>query len=413
MCIRDSRNAAYAPLADLGLIALVDDGNDSFAEPRAPYPHAREVVALRASLERSALLIAGYARTAEVQSLVDKGWLATLTHAPADNRRLGPMVRIAADTDLALERDPAARAARLPHDVFAAIRRGLASGPVLLQVPRAGYVAAASCADCRTPASCPTCRGRLHGERRDDGSLRLVCGTCGPLKGPWRCPECGSVRLRAPRVGVRRTAEELGKAFVQTRVVESWSGHLVDAVGDEPALVLATPGAEPTASGGYAAAVLLDTWLLLNRPELRASEEALRRWLAVCALVRPAERGGSVLAVGESDARALQALVRLDPIGYAERELAERRATGFPPASKLVTVEGAVATVDAYGAALKATGAELFGPAVVDTETWRLTARASISEAPKMLGALKAENGSRSSAKYPAARVRVDPQVIR
>ena len=283
---------------------------------------------------------------------------------------------------------------------------------MLLQVPRAGYVSAVSCEACREPARCPRCARVMRGERAS-GPLQLVCGSCGPLAGTWRCPSCGGGALRGPRVGVRRTAEELGKAFPQTRVIESWSGHLVDAVGDEPALVLATPGAEPAAFGGYSAAILLDTWLLLSRPELRAAEEALRRWLAVCGQVRPASAGGTVMAVGETDARALQALVRLDPVGFAARELAERRATGFPPASKLVTVEGPRTAVDAYAVALATIGgAERFGPVLIGDETWRLTARAELDLTPALLAALRQESGTRSAAKLPAVRVRVDPQVI-
>ena len=91
---------------------------------------------------------------------------------------------------------------------------------------------------------------------------------------------------------------------------------------------------------GYAGAVLLDTPLLLLRQDLRAAEEALRRWLNVVALVRSGADGGSVIAVGESSGRALQALVRVDPGGFAARELAERAAARFPPAVKLITIEG-------------------------------------------------------------------------
>ena len=42
-----------------------------------------------------------------------------------------------------------------------------------------------------------------------------------------------------------------------------------------PALVVATPGAEPRVEGGYGAAVLLDAWALLQRPDLRAVEDTL------------------------------------------------------------------------------------------------------------------------------------------
>ena len=38
----------FAPVAGLGLVVLWDDGDDLHAEPRAPYPHAREVLVLRA-----------------------------------------------------------------------------------------------------------------------------------------------------------------------------------------------------------------------------------------------------------------------------------------------------------------------------------------------------------------------------
>ena len=104
--------------------------------------------------------------------------------------------------------------------------------------------------------------------------------------------------------------------------------------------MVATPGAEPPAEGGYAGAVLLDTTTLLLRPDLRAAEEALRRWLNVVALVRSGADGGSVIAAGESSGRALQALVRTDPAGFAVRELAERAEAGFPPAVRMVRVEG-------------------------------------------------------------------------
>ncbi|WP_040160605.1 primosomal protein N' family DNA-binding protein [Nigerium massiliense] len=409
-----TRAAVYAPVPDLGLLVVVDDGNDTLSEPRAPYPHAREVAALRASVEHCALLFASYQRTAEVQALVAKGWLVPLALPFTAVRREGPLVRVASDTDRALDRDPAAFAARLPHDVFAVLRQGLASGPVLVQVPRAGYVSAVSCQTCREPARCPRCGQTLRGERDPAAGLRLVCPLCGPLRQPWRCDTCGDTRLRAPRVGVTRTAEELSRAFPGTAVVQSWSGHPVDAVGESPAIVLATPGSEPRPAAGYAAAVLLDSELLLTRPELRAAEEALRRWLTVCSLVRPGGEGGSVIAVGPADARALQALVRLDAPGFAERELAERAAASMPPVAKLVVIEGPADALPGYDdATAQVPGRELFGPLELSDDVFRLTLRAPASATVELLAGVKAESSRRSSRKVAGAvRVRVDPQVI-
>ncbi len=424
-----TRSAVFAPVRDLGLVVVWDEGNDAFAEPHAPYPHAREIAALRATLEPCALMLAGYGRTAEAQALAERGWLVPIAHDVRTTRRLAPAVRVAADHDRALDRDPDARAARLPHDVFTAIRAGLASGPVLLQVPRAGYAPSLACQRCRTRAHCPRCAHPLRGEQQG-GNLRLVCPVCGPVDGPWACPECGDRRLRAPRVGVVRTAEELGRAFPQTRVVQSWSGHKVAAVDDEPALVLATPGAEPTPSAGYAAAVLLDTGVMLGRPDLRAAEEALRRWFTVCALVRPAAEQGTVVAVGEADARALQALVRVDAPGFAERELAERVATRFPPAARMALLEGPRAFLDEAEAAWRPVpGAECFGPVPVEPDrpavvpgepgdpredgVWRATVRCPPGYGDALVAGLRDVHASRLARKAPGAmRLVIDPAAI-
>ena len=106
--------------------------------------------------------------------------------------------------------------------------------------------------------------------------------------------------------------------------------------------MIATPGAEPKGVGAdYAAALLLDGWALLGRLG-GAGEEALRRWLAAAALVRP---DGTVLVHADSALAATQALIRWDPVTFAERELAERAELGFPPAVRMAAATGEAAAV--------------------------------------------------------------------
>lgn len=408
-----TRSAGFAALPDLGLVALWDDGDDSWAEPRTPYPHAREVAALRAHTANCALLLAAHSRTAEVQRLVERRWLTPLALTPAQARGACAVVRVASDGDRALERDPQARVARVPHDVFDTVRAALAMGPVLISVPRAGYHPVVACAGCREVAVCPTCSQPLI----EAGNGQVACRWCGPVPQPWSCPVCGGHRLRTPVAGVKRTTEEFGKAFPGTRVVQSSAEVRLDSVEERPMIVLATPGAEPAARFGYAAAVLLDTAGLLHRPELRAGEEALRRWLAVTALVRPADEGGTVLVVGESSERGIQALVRLDPVGFAERELAERAEARFPPAAKLVTVEGDLAALDEALADLAlAPGVEVQGPfatPVAVGSIGRVTLRCSLQDGPPLVAAVRTLLATRSASKAEGAlRVRVDPQIV-
>lgn len=157
----------------------------------------------------------------------------------------------------------------------------------------------------------------------------------------FTCHHCGSHRLRSAVVGARRTAEEIGRAFPGVAVHTSGSGEVLASVGPEPAVVISTPGAEPVAEGGYTAVLLLDAWASLDLPVLDAPLESLRRWAAAAALVR---EGRAVVLSGVPEGVVLppvEALVRWDPAWLAERELAERRELGLPPAVRMAQLVGA------------------------------------------------------------------------
>ena len=158
--VAGTRAAMFAPVHDLGLVVIWDDGDDLHAEPRAPYPHAREVLALRAHRAGAAALIGGFARTAEATSLVSSGWAAALAAARPQVRASAPKIS-AAGADTELTRDSEARSARIPGLALRTARAGLARGPVLVQVPRRGYVTAVACENCRASARCAVCGGPL------------------------------------------------------------------------------------------------------------------------------------------------------------------------------------------------------------------------------------------------------------
>ncbi|MEU6876877.1 primosomal protein N' [Streptomyces sp. NPDC046712] len=352
-----TRAAMFAPVRDLGLVAIWDDGDGSHSEPHAPQPHARDVLLLRAAHDKCAFLLGSTSCTVEAAQLVESGWAAPLVAGRDQVRTAAPLVRTVGDGELA--RDEAARAARLPSLAWQTVREGLKTGPVLVQVPRRGYVPRLACERCRTPARCRHCAGPLEAPEQQE----LRCGWCGRGAPDWHCVECGATRLRAQVVGARRTAEELGRAFPAVPVRTSGRDHVLDTVPGRPALVVSTPGAEPVAEGGYAAALLLDGWAMLGRPDLRAGEEALRRWIDAASLVRGQGEGGTVVVVAEPTLRPVQALVRWDPVGHAQRELAERAELGFPPVSRMAAVSGPPEALTAFLSAAELPGdAEVLGP---------------------------------------------------
>ena len=336
--VAGTRGAAFAPLVDPGLIAVWDDGDDLLAEPRAPYPHAREVLILRSAATGCPLLIGGFARTAEAQLLLDSGWAHAVSAGRSEVRAAAARIEAAGD-EFATGADSAAARARISPAAFAAARGAIEAGaPVLVQVPRRGYLPGLACQECRRPARCRRCRGPLA---MRGNAARPSCRWCGTVEAQFVCPACGGTpaarerHRRRPDGGGDRTGVPRGAAGRPRRPnrVRAW-------VPAEPAIVVATPGAEPVADGGYGAALLLDGAALLGRADLRAAEETLRRWMAAATLVRRASQGGRVVVGADAALSTVQALIRWDPAGHAAAELAARTELGFPPAVAMAALEG-------------------------------------------------------------------------
>uniref|UniRef100_UPI0035709771 primosomal protein N' n=1 Tax=Virgisporangium aliadipatigenens TaxID=741659 RepID=UPI0035709771 len=406
--VAGTRAAALAPVEDLGLVAIWDDGDDLHAEPRAPYPHARQVLLTRAELTGCAVLVGGFARTAEAQQLVETGWARQVLAERSTVRERAPAVTPTGD-DFQRARDPAAAAARLPSVAWRAARDALAAGtPVLVQVPRRGYLPAVACDRCGTPARCEHCSGPLA---LPSATGTAFCRWCGRSAADHRCGYCGDRRMRASVVGARRTAEELGRAFPGAPVRTSGREGVLASVPGQPAVVVSTPGAEPVAEGGYGAVLLLDTWALLTRADLRAGEETVRRWFAAAALARPAAAGGQVVVVAEAGLAAVQALVRWDAAWLAARELAERRELGFPPAARMVSLTGVPEAVAELLEHVDQTDVALLGPVEAEEEGQeRVLLRTSRAGGPALSATLRTAAGIRSARKAPhPVRIQVDP----
>lgn len=359
-----TRSAAFAPVDRLGVIAWWDDGDLSWDEPRTPRPHTREVAAARATIEGAALVSAGHVRSARIEQWVQAGRLADLAAPAAVVRRAAARVHVAGE-GRDEERDPAARTARIPSSAWRAAQQGLASGPVLVQVPRTGFAGSVRCQECGRAAQCTVCPGRLS---LAGPTEQPRCATCGEAPHRWACEACGGTRWRPGAPGTDRTAHDLGRAFPGTPVITSTAASRVPTVGPGPALVIATPGVEPWAEAGYAAALLLDGAVSVELPVSDAASEALRRWSAAAAQVRPDGPGIVLCGVpAHGGIDAVEGLLRRDPVWFARQVLAERQQAQLPPAVSMVHLVGHRRDVEAAMQEISAavTASELVGPVPV------------------------------------------------
>jgi len=345
-----TRSVVYAPAHHLGLIALWDDGDPAYQEPLAPGVHARDAALIRQELSGCALVLLAHSPSAEAQRLVELGWCERIAFS---SRPLPKVIPTALQTG----GDRIATQARIPSSAWRAAADAVQAGPVLVQVARPGS---------------------------DSPS------------------------------GSTRTASELGKAFPRARIVVSHGGARIAELGPEPALVIATRGAEPQVSSGYRAVLLLDGERMLARESMRVAEDALRTWSNAIALAAP---GAPVYLVGVGGAIAT-ALGQWRQADLISAELAERQALRLPPAVRTATLVGTTAAVEAAIEAAGVDGADVIGPTPDDEGLVRTVIRFDYRRGSEIAEALRTEvlrhaSGRRSAAKQhpPRAvglRVRMD-----
>jgi primosomal protein N' (replication factor Y) len=354
-----TRSAIYAPVKNLGLIAIFDDADDSLREQGSPYTHAREIALMRA-VSGIKLLLAGNYRSLEVQRLVEIGYLKDLSiNLPPARISFSPPAQ------------------RLDAASFKLMRDALENGPVLVLIPRKGNSATVYCAGCDERLVCQSCKGPIW--ETEKGEYR--CRVCQGIS--HGCANCGSSKLRRGRTGSTRTAAEFGKAFPGITISEFTSDTKVSAVKKSRHLVLATPGSAPRVEGGYAALLILDSDVWLSMPNLRAEQSAVRDWMEAIELLSDSGRAH---------------IAGLDPdLGQAislgqHRELAstafrEVNSLSLPPAARIAALEGTQETISLALDAVTKLGAVILRSNLAENASALI--RFSYSQGPEVSASLK------------------------
>ncbi len=396
-----TRAASFAPVHDLGLVVIWDDGDDLHAEPRAPYPHTRETLLLRAEREGAAALVGGFVRTVEGEYLLRTGWARELDPDP---RGAAPGHR--GDRRRAGVRDVQARGARIPREVHTAdprrgrARPGAGADPAARLRHRAGLRA--------LPHAGPLRRlpGAAGADRADHAAgLPLV---------RRRRRGVGLRRVRPPRAaraGPRRRAHRRG-----ARPRASRASPVRTSSGDQVLATVARPAPDRGRDAGRRAG---------GRGRVRRRRAA--RHLAAAVADRPARRGGGAAPLGErrrpgpprrpggrgrrSRAPGAAGAGALGP-GRLRRPRDRRSGSEahLPPASRLATITGEPGAVDDALTLLAAPpSAEVLGPVDIGEGECRVVVRVPRAHGADLSRALGELQRVRSSRKLDAVRIQVDP----
>ena len=128
-----TKSAAFAPVKDLGLAVIFNDGDDNLVERSAPYVHSREVLTTRSAQENASLLIVGHSRTAETQLLVSSGWAHDLVAAESTLRTRMPSMVAVGPYGLNFSRNLASGTTSFDGRAYQAVKSALDRGAVPTQ----------------------------------------------------------------------------------------------------------------------------------------------------------------------------------------------------------------------------------------------------------------------------------------
>ncbi len=212
-------------------------------------------------------------------------------------------------------------------------------------VNRRGSAGFVLCRSCGHVPQCPRCSVSLS-VHRAEGLLRChYCDHQEPLS--KSCASCGLQSVREFGIGTERVAEEVTRLFPGARVMRMDS-DTTTRVGDHARILGAFEEEGDVLVGTQMVAKGLDfptvtlvgvvaADLGLHLPDFRASERSFALIAQVCGRSGRARPGEAIVQTYDPDHPAIVFAAQHDYEGFADVELAERRALGFPPARRLLS----------------------------------------------------------------------------
>ncbi|MBI4537975.1 MAG: primosomal protein N' [Gemmatimonadetes bacterium] len=354
-----ARSAVFAPLPDLGAIVVDEEHDASYKQSDAPRYHARDVAVVRASLAGAVCVLGSATPALESWTNARSGKYVALS---LPERVAGGALPPVSLVDLRKVRRDIAERQKSAQDRSAVARAGVLSPPlveaiqarlsrseqVILLLNRRGYSTFVQCRECGSVRACARCAVSLTFHR---AARKLLCHHCRFAEpAPERCNRCGSGDLSFRGLGTEQVERLVGETFPRARLARmdvdttsgKWAHHeiLGRVERGEVDILL---GTQMIAKGldfpNVTLVGVINADVGIHLPDFRASERTFQLLSQVAGRAGRGPRGGEVIVQTRvPEHYAIEATVRHDHGGFAERELEERRAPGYPPHVRLVNV---------------------------------------------------------------------------
>ncbi len=342
------RSALFAPLDDLGFIAVDEEHDAAYKQQEAPRYQARDLALVAAQHLKVPVLLCSATPSVEAASLVERD---LASHLRLTRRVAGgslpevELVDLRGEPPEPGEQGRTLFSRRLKELLEETLGRGEQS---ILLMQRRGWAPILLCRDCGHKIQCPDCSVSMVVHQRS-GDLR--CHYCGHRQQPLRsCPSCRGDLLDAVGAGTEKVASHLSRlmpgvssAILDRDTVRRRSG-LQDTLGAFAAgTVQVLIGTQMVAKGHHFPNVTLTGVIsadaMLGLPDFRSAERTFQLLTQVAGRAgRGDQPGRVVIQTYYPDHPAVQLACHHDVSGFLAEEMIYRRSFSYPPVARLVLV---------------------------------------------------------------------------
>ncbi len=209
-----TRSAVFAPLDNIGLIIVDEEGERTYKSESSPRYNAKDAAARRCLYHKSVLLCASATPSIEsyYNALRGRSKLFVMPERYCADPYRKPEMPRAEIVDMT------GTGRVFSTELIEAVNGNLERGEQsILLLNRRGYHTYISCCDCKEPVSCPNCSVPMTYHKVNN---RLICHYCGYSEDyVQKCPKCGSTHLKASGMGTQRLEDELAEFFPNARIL--------------------------------------------------------------------------------------------------------------------------------------------------------------------------------------------------
>jgi primosomal protein N' (replication factor Y) (superfamily II helicase) len=342
-----ARSALFAPVQNLRLVCVDEEHDGSFKQEEGVRYNARDMALLRAYRAGAVCVLGSATPSLASEHAVREGRLERLTLP--ERARAGSALPAVTLVDLRRVGAGPGGNRLLSLPLYREIERVLAArGQAILFLNRRGFAPSLLCEACGKVTECPSCAVALTLHRA--GRPRLTCHYCDywtPI--PDKCASCGSASLSEegagteriesllkglfPAARIARLDRDVGGGTKSERVLERMRKREIDVLVGTQMVTKGHDLPDVTLVG------VLNADAPLSLPDFRAAERAFHLLVQVAGRAGRGDVPGTVLIQTWQPEHPAVSLAREHDVnGFVERELADRRALGYPPYSRIALV---------------------------------------------------------------------------